>query len=68
MSLVMINCPETGQAVQTRYTMSEAQFDAMEDGRFSFRCVVCNQIHAWHKADAWVQPYRKVDIAEILGA
>ncbi len=66
MALVMIYCPQTGQAVQTRHTMSEAQFEAMEDGRFSFRCAACNHVHTWGKADAWVQPYRRSDLSEIL--
>ena len=58
MSVVMINCPVTGDGISTRHTMSEAQFAGEAFENAAVRCPACGQVHRWNKADAWLQPFR----------
>jgi hypothetical protein len=42
--------------VWTGVTISAALLGELDDSAFfSFRCGVCNELHAWSKADAWLE-------------
>ena len=51
---VLIKCPQTDRTVPTLLRMKPHEFEALNGPR-QFRCSVCNQIHTWTKADAWVE-------------
>ncbi len=53
-SRVLINCPETGQAVGTVLRMRQSAFEALR-GEYGFRCPRCGRIHNWRKEDAWLE-------------
>ena len=55
MPRILTKCPTTDRDVPTVYRMSQVQLDSLE-GQFSFRCPLCDQIHAWKRGDAWVEP------------
>ena len=67
MSLVMIHCPVTGETISTRHTMSESQFAGEAFENAAVRCSSCGEIHRWSKAQAWLQPFRSLKPAEVLG-
>ena len=67
MPMVMIHCPVTGDSISTRHTMSEAQFAGEAFENAAVRCSACGQIHRWNKTDAWLQPFRSLRPAEVLG-
>jgi hypothetical protein len=54
MARIMTKCPTTGETVFTCQRMKPAEFDALER-ELGFRCPVCEQIHRWLKADAWLE-------------
>ena len=54
MARIMTKCPTTGETVFTCQRMKPAEFDALER-ELGFRCSVCEQIHKWLKADAWLE-------------
>jgi uncharacterized Zn finger protein len=54
-SRVLIQCPETGEAVGTVMRLRPAAFETLR-GEFAFRCNRCGQVHHWRKEDAWLEP------------
>ena len=54
MARVMTQCPTTGQTVFTCQRMKPVEFDALSN-EMGFRCPVCDQIHKWSRADAWLE-------------
>ena len=47
--------------------MSEAQFAGEALNNAALRCSACGEIHRWTKADAWLQPFRSLRPAQVLG-
>ncbi len=53
-SRVLIRCPETGGSVETVLRLRPSSFEGLK-GQYSFRCPQCGKVHAWTKADAWLE-------------
>lgn len=51
---VLINCPRTGEPVETVLRLRPSAFEALK-GQFSFRCPRCAQVHSWRKDEAWLE-------------
>ena len=52
---VIVKCPTTGRPVWTGVTISATLLAELDDSAtFSFRCGICNELHAWTKEDAWL--------------
>lgn len=67
MARVMMKCPETGETVFTCQRMKPEEFDTLER-ELGFRCSVCEHIHRWLKADAWLEETasrRPADLASL---
>ena len=54
---VLINCPKTGEPVNTIYRLRPSAFETLA-GEYRFRCARCGEIHAWRRADAWLEDAR----------
>ena len=54
MPRIIIVCPTTGADVPTGHRTQDFDLAAVVEPR-SFRCPVCNQVHAWRGADARVE-------------
>jgi hypothetical protein len=54
MPRIIISCPTSGEDVPTGYRGQDAELAAIVEPR-SFRCPVCNQVHAWRGADARIE-------------
>jgi hypothetical protein len=54
-SRVLIQCPDTGQAVGTVLRLRPSAFEALH-GEFAFRCTRCGKVHTWRKENAWLEP------------
>ena len=52
---VMIECPETGDAVSTGISMDETLFHKSAMMRKSFVCSECGQTHFWNRAEAFLE-------------
>ena len=53
-SRVLIQCPATGETVNTVFRLKPTAFAAL-DGEYGFRCARCGQVHTWRKEDAWLE-------------
>ena len=53
-SRVLIQCPATGNAVETVLRLRPSAFELLK-GEYRFRCPKCGQVHAWCKEDAWLE-------------
>ena len=51
---VLINCPKTGEPVNTVYRLRPTAFEAL-NGQYAFRCARCGEIHTWRREDAWLE-------------
>ena len=51
---VLINCPKTGEPVNTVYRLRPTAFEAL-NGQYAFRCARCGEIHHWRREDAWLE-------------
>lgn len=54
MPRIIIRCPTSGQDVPTGHRSQDFELQTMVETR-SFRCPVCQQVHAWSGADARVE-------------
>ncbi len=54
MPRIIISCPTSGEDVPTGYRGQDAELVDIVEPR-SFRCPVCNQVHAWRGADARIE-------------
>ena len=55
MAFIMIKCPLDGASIFTRKTATPAAFDSADYAGSALRCPSCGAIHAWSKADAWLE-------------
>jgi hypothetical protein len=53
MARILTICPTTGQEVPTGYRSADIDLETNE-GSWSFRCSVCEQVHAWTASEAIV--------------
>jgi hypothetical protein len=51
---VVIRCPATGLVVNTALRLRPSAFETLS-GAYSFRCERCGEVHAWSRADAWLE-------------
>jgi hypothetical protein len=51
MSRILTTCPTTGESVPTGYRSADIDL-ADAKGAWSFRCSVCQQVHAWTASEA----------------
>jgi hypothetical protein len=54
MPRIIISCPTTGADVPTGHRTQDFELSAMTEPR-SFRCPVCQKVHAWCGDDARVE-------------
>ncbi|HEV2530301.1 hypothetical protein [Phenylobacterium sp.] len=54
MPRILTTCPTTGQEVPTGYRSADVDLET-ESGSWSFRCTVCEQVHAWTASEASVE-------------
>jgi len=53
-SRVLINCPSSGEPVETVLRMRPSAFESLK-GQYSFRCPRCGQVHNWRREEAWLE-------------
>jgi hypothetical protein len=54
MSMLMIRCPQTGQAISTGIETDHDSFKSIPDVLAFARCPQCGLEHAWRHDDAWL--------------
>ena len=54
MSLVMILCPTTGQAVSTEIETEPSVFSTLPQIESRIVCPACGEDHVWTRRDAWL--------------
>jgi len=54
MPRIITSCPTTGADVPTGHRTQDFALSAITEPR-SFRCPVCQKVHAWCGSDAWVE-------------
>jgi endogenous inhibitor of DNA gyrase (YacG/DUF329 family) len=54
MSIVMIKCPQTGNAVSTGIEIEPDSFNSLPDISAHMRCSACGDQHIWSKGEAWL--------------
>jgi hypothetical protein len=59
MPRIIISCPTTGADVPTGHRTQDFELASVVEPR-SFRCPVCNQVHAWRGGDAWIEGGREI--------
>jgi hypothetical protein len=54
MPRIIIDCPTTGAEVPTGHRTQDFELSAIVEPR-SFRCPVCQEVHAWRGEDARIE-------------
>jgi hypothetical protein len=54
MPILMIKCPNTGQAVPTGIETDADSFAILSDTPSQTKCPVCGAMHVWWKREAWL--------------
>jgi endogenous inhibitor of DNA gyrase (YacG/DUF329 family) len=54
MPRILIKCPTTGREVPTGRRTQDVELADMVQP-LSFRCPICQAVHSWSGADAWVE-------------
>jgi len=54
MPRILTTCPNTGQTVPTGYRSTDLELDKLATP-MSFRCSVCEKVHAWTAKDVTVE-------------
>jgi hypothetical protein len=54
MGMVMVKCPETGQAIPTGIKTDRESFGRRPVFFSRTRCVICHTDHPWFAREAWV--------------
>lgn len=54
MPRIIISCPTTGEDVPTGHRTQDFELAAIVEPR-SFRCPVCNKVHAWRGDEARIE-------------
>jgi uncharacterized Zn finger protein len=63
-SRVLIQCPQTGETVETVLRLRPSAFDALR-GEYGFRCTRCGKVHTWRKEDAWLETAPRARSAKV---
>ena len=54
MSVVMIKCPQTGDAVSTGIESEPDTFNALPNVSAQMKCSACGGRHTWRRSEAWL--------------
>ncbi len=53
-SRILIQCPTTGDPVETVLRLRPSAFQALK-GEYRFRCPKCAEVHSWRREEAWLE-------------